>query len=503
MRQGHGLVRCYLASVLVFLAGCVLVRESAAQDPSGYPQTLSLYVKKRLEAYQNLPFPLAFLITKDGGYAVAWRCQGPTCNAPATHYLEQAQASCRTFGHLGDCLVHSIGREQVWPQAYHFEEAVRSRLVEPFRLVRRGPAQAQGVVLYVPGHNGNRYPPSLTYSLVPPYLRLFHATGYDVLRYNIAYYDYSIVNEEEIDQAIRQAIVTLREQGYRKVVLAGQSRGAWHILRAAREALPIEAAIVAVPAAHGQVEEWDGQLNKRFSRNNADFEKIIAALADVRILFLFFAGDTYDAGGKVGLVQQHLGARLGRDMVVINAPQELRGHGAAEKQAFTAAYGDCVVQFAGGAPIELPTCRRALDLTQPGLMATEAHVQAGGGQRLTADALRAYVVGQAFVSSETNKAWFGYYFADAGTVLHWFPGDYLLGNTLQASWAVEGDKLCLIGSLRHNAQRSCYALYVMPNGRPAWVDIEGAASLFSRFAYESPAGFDFTPGNWRPPVVGQ
>jgi pimeloyl-ACP methyl ester carboxylesterase len=90
-------------------------------------------------------------------------------------------------------------------------------------------------------------------SPTPPYLWNLHQGGWDTYRFNrmrdgdtLPASTHRLI--EEVDK--------LKQEGYRKVALAGQSFGAFIALMAADESNKIDAVIATAPAAYGNFSEY-------------------------------------------------------------------------------------------------------------------------------------------------------------------------------------------------------------------------------------------------------
>ncbi|PJK30398.1 hypothetical protein [Minwuia thermotolerans] len=505
-------LRALAALALLTVAHACAAEQSAAQQDvsqtlvsrarpalaDGYPPTLSLGVKRKLARYREEPWPLAFVVAPDGGYATYWRCSGPGCDGTDREYVAQVQEVCRRFGHKGDCLVHSIRDRKIWPGPEVFETGVRSRLIVPWKHDNIGPERARGVIVHIPGFGGDRYPPSLDHERAPFFLRQTNKEGWDTYRLNIAHYDYGIDNEAEINARIAETVREMRRRGYARVYLNGQSRGAWQILGAAQASdLAIDGAFIMVPAAHGRAETWDGRTNPRYADSDADFRELIAPLGRYRLFFGFFRGDQYDPGGRAEAIGELHGDRVGESIFVLDRPPDLAGHGATWHRAFDGLYARCVRDFLEGIPVAFESCTDPLSLENDGMVATREHVIARGGERMEDAELRRFFDGRAAFPAAGPRGWWGLLAEPGGGLLQWFPGSYLTGNTIRSEWRVEDDGFCIIGSPRLNANRYCYDVYRLDDGRVAMVAPDGLAFVGATQPADDVAALGFTPGDWR------
>jgi dienelactone hydrolase len=213
---------------------------------------------------------------------------------------------------------------------------------------RLGPAAAKGIVIYNHGTSaGDSFG-----SPLPPYMRLIQRAGWDVVRLNRKVeWD----THRESAAALQRAIAAMREQGYQRIVLAGQSRGAWLNVMAIAEAPGIHAIISTAPGGYG-----DGNIGA-VGRSAQQLFDMLADAQTARVALFYFAGDLREnvPGGRGGPSQRAL-ARAGLPALVINEPSDFHGHGAAGSGFFARRFGECLVRFI--AP-EAPPANFACDLT--------------------------------------------------------------------------------------------------------------------------------------------
>jgi hypothetical protein len=205
---------------------------------------------------------------------------------------------------------------------------------------RLGPAAAKGVVIYNHGTSaGDSFG-----SPLPPYMRLIQRAGWDVVRLNRKVeWD----THRESAAALQRAIATMREQGYQRIVLAGQSRGAWLNVMAIAEAAGIHAIISTAPGGYG-----DGNIGA-VGRSAQQLFDMLADAQGARVALFYFAGDLREniPGGRGNPSGRAL-ARAGLPALVVNEPSDFHGHGAAGSGFFARRYGECLVRFI--APEALP-----------------------------------------------------------------------------------------------------------------------------------------------------
>ncbi|WP_417516517.1 hypothetical protein [Minwuia sp.] len=467
------------------------------QPEAAYPERLSIHARDTIHRYRNEPFPLALVIAPDGGYATYWRCRDENCRFDDEVYVERALKVCAERAHIGDCLVHSIRDKTIWPVPQQFETEVRSRLVVPWLHENRGPAEAKGAVVHIPGFAGHRYPSTLDHPITPYHLLHLNRRGYDTFRLNIAHYDYSRTDRRELGDMLVNTVRRLRDEGYRRVFLNGQSRGAWEILAATPRGLGIDGAMLFAPAAHGRAEGWSGKPNPRFEKSEEDFDRLVQGAADLPYFFAFFQGDPYDPGGRAETLGTRLRERIGTTVAVLDQPAELAGHGAGGRVAFHRIYGVCLEDFLAGAPVRFEDCATPFSLSDNRAAATEAHLIDLGGTRVEGVALKRLMRGRALYPIVGPPGWGGFHARPDGELLQWFPGDYLTGNRIEAEWRIEDDEFCIIDSPRMSRNRYCYRVYDMPDGSVGLVAPDGLALVAGTKAASEESELGFEPGDWR------
>jgi len=201
-----------------------------------------------------------------------------------------------------------------------------------------GPGQARGVVLWAHGRNSagadsrGRQPQS--------WIRHFNNEGFDVWRFDR---DPATDFTSRAAQWMRDDLTALRAQGYRRLVVAGQSRGGWNALQVLDTPGLAEVHIAIAPAALAAMEE------AAQARQVANLRAIIAAAAGAgraRVAVANFRDDPYD--GLPEARAEALRALEGRAaaFLLIDRPDGIVGHGAGAGRVFADHYGACLLRFA-------------------------------------------------------------------------------------------------------------------------------------------------------------
>ena len=200
-----------------------------------------------------------------------------------------------------------------------------------------GGERAQGAVIWSHGRSLQK-----ECSLVPTpdYISALQAAGWDIFRLNRP----SIIDTLPDSAAtLAREAEGLKDRGYRRVVLAGQSFGAFISLIAAGRSDAVDAVIATAPAAYGSA-----QSNPfGYGLNATRLYDLLGAVRHARVALFFFDGDIFDPGGRAPIADEILRTR-GLAHLVIDRPAGLTTHWASISPAFAAQFGPCLVAFAAG-----------------------------------------------------------------------------------------------------------------------------------------------------------
>ena len=200
-----------------------------------------------------------------------------------------------------------------------------------------GGERAQGAVIWSHGRSLQK-----ECSLVPTpdYIGVFRAAGWDTFRLNRP----SIADTLSASAAaLAGEAEALKHGGYRRVVLAGQSFGAFISLIAAGGSDAVDAVIGTAPAAYGSA-----QSNPvGYGLNATRLYDLLGALRRARVALFFFEGDIFDPGGRAPIADKILGAH-GLTHLIVDRPAGLPTHWAGAGPPFAAQFATCLVTFAAG-----------------------------------------------------------------------------------------------------------------------------------------------------------
>jgi hypothetical protein len=182
----------------------------------------------------------------------------------------------------------------------------------------------------------------------PPHVRWLNDAGYDIVRF-----DRSPTVDERTRAAgwLRDGLARLRRSGYARVIVGGQSRGAWNSLQVLDTPGLADAVVAVSPAAHGS-----GASLGLLSQTD-DFRQLLedASPQGARVVFVQFRQDGFigDADARRRLVETILRPKIPA-LLVIDRPDGFAGHAAGNTAAFGQRYGACILQFVTQEGVALP-----------------------------------------------------------------------------------------------------------------------------------------------------
>ena len=242
------------------------------------------------------------------------------------------------------------------------------RSVAPYGASTKGPEKAVGALVWLHGRSKSD---DDTDDWAPYYLRSFRTRGWDVFRLDRAR---QFNNNAMSANAAVAKVRDLRNQGYKKVVLAGQSAGGWAVLKAATISGEMDAVIATAPASHG-TRKSDSEL---FVRAASDFRKLMEDVAYSKVMIFLFAEDDYDPGGR-GPVARSILSKNGVVHEIIDRPIGFDGHGAASTADFAVEFSPRMVRFIDSGPTEVLT--RDISIKWPGYLSAFVGKAEAAGER--------------------------------------------------------------------------------------------------------------------------
>ena len=164
----------------------------------------------------------------------------------------------------------------------------------------------------------------------------FTMNGYDLYRFDRQWIRDWPGDATALVDAVRKA----KAMGYRRVILAGQSAGAWVSMAATMRGAPVDGVISVSAAHHGEVKKMTD-----VSRARSEWQQVVKGIKPgPRLVVVNFADDSYDVGGRMDDARAAFTAG-GVDAIVISSPAGFTGHGAAGDGAFARKFGTCIYGF--------------------------------------------------------------------------------------------------------------------------------------------------------------
>ena len=198
-----------------------------------------------------------------------------------------------------------------------------------------GPGQAKGVAVWSHGRSLNAED---SQSPTPTYLRALRDSGWDVMRFDRP------TQGDTLSDSTRQLVDyagELKHQGYKQVLLAGQSFGAFLALMAADASTDVDAVVATAPAAYGSFDDFYDSWRLNATR----LYPLLEGVKHARVMVFYFHGDDFDPGGRGERSREILGGR-GLGYAVVDQPAFLTGHWASSSGLFLRRYGSCIRDFA-------------------------------------------------------------------------------------------------------------------------------------------------------------
>ena len=197
------------------------------------------------------------------------------------------------------------------------------------------PGHAKGVVVWSHGRSldGEDWK-----SPTPAYLRALRDDGWEVMRFD------RLSHGDTLSDSSRRLVEyagSLKHKGYKQVVLAGQSFGAFLALMAADASPDVDAVIATAPAAYGDF----GDFYDSWRLNATRLYPLLERVRRARIMVFYFHGDDFDPGGR-GERSREILSRRGLGFAVVDQPAYLTTHWAASSGLFLRRFGGCIRDFA-------------------------------------------------------------------------------------------------------------------------------------------------------------
>lgn len=200
-----------------------------------------------------------------------------------------------------------------------------------------GPAGARGAAVWLHGSFDPRSEPPPP---PPDWLAPLAGAGYDMWQFVRGQWRQDPLAEG--GTRLRAGLAALRASGYRRVVVAGFSRGAFIGLDALTRPDLADAVAAVSPAAHGTRPE-------RRAEALAEFAARMQAAGPVALALVLLAEDPFDPdpAARAALARASAPGRAGR-LLLVDRPDSPRGHMGSFEPAFAARFAPCLGAFLDG-----------------------------------------------------------------------------------------------------------------------------------------------------------
>ena len=288
--------------------------------------------QKSYDDFQRLAPHRAFAIAADGkGYPWAGASGADPGSAAASVLKsceERSKSKCTLYA-VNNIVLNGRDWKSAAPPLL---PAIGRLRPEPY-WQNKGPRAAAGLIVWSHGYMSGK---DSTSSAPQGEVANFTREGYDLYRFDREWIHDWPGDATALAEAAKQA----RAMGYKRVVLAGQSAGAWVSMAAAYRGAPVDGVISVAAAHHGYVRNM-----RDVSVARSEWQQIVRGIRPgPRLVVVNFANDDYDVGGRMDDARSAFAAS-GVQALVIAEPQGFTGHGAAGGNAFPRKFGACIHAF--------------------------------------------------------------------------------------------------------------------------------------------------------------
>lgn len=321
--------------LIVAVAAALLAAPSGEAAAQPAVPGLNAEAARSLSDFLNAGPHRAFVVGADGRASWWAGVGGPDPGTAVSNALKRCEERGKP-----PCTLHVVNnytvngapwREQVPARASDAPDIGRLR-PEPYWSMR-GPQLANGLIVWSHGYMAGK---NATDSAPQIWIGRFTRAGYDLYRFDREW----IADWASDATALADAMRKAREMGYRRIILAGQSAGAWVSLAALARGAPVDGVISIAAAHHGEVTRM-----RDTTRARSEWQNVLRALKPgPRVVLVNFAEDAYDVGGRMADARSIFG-KSGVDGVIIDEPEGFKGHGAGSDSAFGRKFGPCMVVF--------------------------------------------------------------------------------------------------------------------------------------------------------------
>jgi pimeloyl-ACP methyl ester carboxylesterase len=204
---------------------------------------------------------------------------------------------------------------------------------ETSAIAKGGPKVSEGLLIYLHGRGA---PDVDKLPVLEIFVAMAKLANWDILKINRMPYVDVKSEDDHLLSFVALEVARARQDGYRRVVVAGGSRGGWLALLSATLD-GVDGVIGLAPGTIGLEEaslEWQrDELVRRLSQAKAS-----------RVAMFLFEGDPREKVPRGNATRQALQGTQAA-FIVVDRPPDLEGHSAGASGRFTRRYRDCLLQF--------------------------------------------------------------------------------------------------------------------------------------------------------------
>lgn len=288
--------------------------------------------QRTYEDFQRLGPHRVFTLGPDGkGYlwaGVSSADPGAAVERGLKYCEEQAKSACKLYA-VNNVVLNGRDWKAATPPALPNIGRLRP---EPY-WQNKGPQAAAGLIVWSHGYMPGR---DATQSAPQGQTAYFTVQGYDLYRFDREWIRDWPGDATALADAVKQA----KAMGYRRVILAGQSAGAWVSMAATMRGAPVDGVISVSAAHHGEVKDM-----RDVSVARSEWQQVVRGIKPgPRVIVVIFKNDSYDVGGRTEDASAAFAAS-GVESMVIAYPPGFSGHGAANDNGFPRKFGACLHAF--------------------------------------------------------------------------------------------------------------------------------------------------------------
>ena len=309
------------------------------------PKSLSPGIAAGIEQYLGEIVPIAFAIEANGEFFQYWRCE-VRCSYDIKSVVHELIKACEGMRIGSRCFIAYAGSTP--SSEFQFQSVIPHRLLTADQTRVLGPDAAHGAIVYFPGFGGwnvdyhNAHPRVDDAWIAPLYLAL-NRRGWDINIVNTAYqHDRSALwRDSDAYRELTGGVVdSLRDRGYQRIVIAGQSRGAAEVLLATANGVVPNAIIVSEPNDSGGALTREAGVNEH-NEEQAELMFNRLSQSDISKSVMIFFEDSFWTQGWSKYLQTH---PVSSSVLLIEKPTGFRGHDSESSPRF-AGHAQCISDY--------------------------------------------------------------------------------------------------------------------------------------------------------------